>query len=81
MFIFTSGMIALFIDTTRIYQYIAGGTRIPRDMALTLVILIPLSLGGAYVAKRIVHKVPQNLFRLIIASFLGLVALKFIFLP
>lgn len=81
IYIFTSGMIALFIDVTRISRYFAGGTRLPREMAVLLILLVPLSLAGAYIAKRIINKVPQKFFRNIIAVLLGLIAVKFLVLP
>jgi uncharacterized membrane protein YfcA len=74
-------MIAFFIDVTRISQYLAGGTRLSTHLLYLLALLVPLSFFGAYVAKRIVNKVPQQSFRLVIAALLGLVGLKFLFLP
>ena len=81
VYIFTSGMIALFIDVTRISTYIAEGIRLPKTLALLLIGLIPLSLAGAYLAKRLIDKIPQKYFRLVIAALLGLVAIKFLIHP
>ncbi len=81
MYIFTSGMIALFIDVTRITTYLTDGTRLPGNLALLLLILIPLSFLGAFIAKKIVDRVPQNYFRMVIAVLLGLIALKFLLFP
>ena len=50
-------------------------------MAVLLVFLVPFFLAGAYVAKRIVNKVPQKFFRNIIEVLLGLIAVKFLVFP
>jgi len=81
MYIFTSGMIAFFIDITRITKYITSRTSMPEHLIFILLIAIPISLTGAYTAKKIVNKVPQKYFRLVIAVFLGLIALKFLIIP
>ncbi len=81
VFIFTSGMIALFIDITRIAKYISGGTALPEQLIYILILLVPISLIGAYLAKRIVNKLPQQYFRLVIAVMLGIIGLKFIIIP
>jgi len=77
-YIFTSGMIALFIDITRISKYLASGTILSKELFYFLLGGIPLSLLGAFTARKIVNKVPQHYFRLVIALFLGLIALKFL---
>ena len=81
VFIFTSGMIALFIDITRVSKYIMGGLTVPTIMLYFLALLIPCSLLGAYFSKKILHKIPQNKFRIVIAIMLGIMSLKFIIFP
>ncbi len=81
MYIYTSGVIALFIDISRIFRYFTGGTALPQPLFYILILLIPVSFSGAYVARKIVDLVPQRLFRLIITSLLGMVALKFLIFP
>lgn len=80
-YIFTSGMIALFIDITRITKYLTGGSRLPENLFLILLLAIPISLAGAFVAKKVVHKISQKYFRIVIAVFLDLIATKFLFMP
>lgn len=80
-YIFTAGMIAFFIDVTRITKYLTGGILLDKYLWIMLLILIPLSFLGAYVAKRIVDLVPQNIFRLVIAALLGIVGFKFLLFP
>lgn len=81
MYIFTSGMIALFIDITRVSRYITGGTTLNNELLYTLIVCIPLSFGGAVIAKKIMIKIPQKSFRLFVGIFLGLVGMKLIFSP
>lgn len=77
-YIFVSGAIAMFIDITRIVRYFTGGMGLPEDLALMLFILVPLSLLGAWVAKKLVDRVPQNYFRLVIAVMLGIMGIKYL---
>jgi uncharacterized protein len=81
MYLFTAGMIALFIDLTRTAKYLMGGMTLSHYLWILLLFLIPLSLLGAYLAKKIVKFVPQKSFRLLIAVFLGLIGLKFLIYP
>ncbi len=77
-YLYTAGVIAFFIDVSRISKYLTGGVRLDKTLGLLLIVLVPLSLLGAYLAKKIVNKVPQKMFRLVIAVFLGLVGFKFL---
>jgi len=79
VFIFTSGVIGLLIDSSRVTQYLIGGIRVEGSLLLVLVICIPISLAGAYLAKELVDKIPQKFFRLFIAIALFLVGLRYLF--
>ena len=81
VYIFTSGLIALFIDITRVSRYIWGGTRLQQDLLIALIFCIPISFLGAYIAKRILDKLPQKFFRIFIGIFLFLVGAKLLFWP
>ena len=81
VYIFTSGLIALFIDITRVSRYIWGGTRLQQDLLIALIFGIPISFFGAYVAKRLLDKLPQKFFRIFIGGFLFLVGVKLLFWP
>lgn len=81
IFIFSSGAIAFLIDLTRISAYYFGGTMFTNLSIITLALSIPASFAGAYIAKRFVDKIQQKYFRIIVAIFLGLIALRFILLP
>jgi len=69
------------VDSTRIITYFTGGATLPKELCYGLLIFIPISFLGAQLAKRIVHKIPQNKFRSVIAVFLFAIGLKLILLP
>jgi len=73
VYIFTSGLIALFIDLTRISRYLSGGTRLGQEYLIALVVSIPVSFAGAYLARRFLNRLPKKYFRIFIAFFLALV--------
>lgn len=75
IYIFTSGLIAFFIDVTRISRYVWGGTIIENDLLYTLAACIPLSFAGSYWAKKVLARIPQKSFRLFVGIFLGLAGL------
>ncbi len=79
VFLFTSGVIGLLIDSSRIAQYLMSGIKLGSLMT-TLFLCIPFSLLGAYIAKKLVDKIPQQSFRLFIAVTLLLVGLRYLFL-
>ena len=76
VYIFTSGLIAFFIDLTRVTRYIWGGTRLQDELLVALVLSIPISFAGAYLAKRFLDRLPQKFFRIFVGVFLALVAIK-----
>jgi hypothetical protein len=76
VYIFTSGLIALFIDVTRVSRYIWGGTRLEQNLLYTLIICIPVSFAGAYIAKKFLDRLPQRFFRIFVGVFLALVGAK-----
>lgn len=78
VYISTAGAIALFIDSTRIATYLLKDVRLDSKYLWGFLLFIPASLIGAGVAKKIVDRVPQNKFRIVIAVFLFLVGVKFL---
>lgn len=76
MYLFAIGAIALVVDSTRLVTYWAEGTRLTETLLLAIATSIPASFAGAYFAKRMVTRIPQDKFRVAIAIFLGVVALK-----
>ena len=80
VYLFSSGLIALFIDFTRLSKYLSGGTRLDKPLLIALILCIPVSFLGAYLAKKLLNKIPQKTFRLFVGIFLALVAIKLIIL-
>lgn len=75
VYIFTSGLVALFIDVTRVSRYIWGGTRMEAGLLYILIVCIPVSFAGAYFAKRFLSRLSQKYFRLFVGLFLALVGI------
>jgi len=81
VYIFTSGLIALFIDVTRVSRYIWGSTRLEENLLLALIACIPISFLGAYAAKKFLDRLPQRYFRVFVGIFLALVGAKLLIRP
>ena len=81
VYLFTNGAIAFVIDSTRLTAYTLGGERLSVLLLWALLFCIPASLIGAYGAKYIVGQIPEKKFRLVVALFIGLVALKLLVWP
>ncbi|MBN3041143.1 MAG: sulfite exporter TauE/SafE family protein [Candidatus Omnitrophica bacterium] len=80
-YIYSAGMIAFFIDISRITKYLTGGMTLNKYLLILLLFLVPLSFIGAFTAKKIVNFIPQKSFRLVIAVLLGFIGLKFLIYP
>jgi uncharacterized membrane protein YfcA len=81
VYIFTSGLIAFFIDATRIWRYLGGGTRLEKNLLLALIACIPISFLGAYAAKKFLDRLPQKYFRILVGIFLAIVGTKLLIWP
>jgi uncharacterized membrane protein YfcA len=79
VYIATAGAIGLLVDSTRIITYFTGGATLPERLWLSLLILIPVSFIGAEIAKKVVDRIPQNKFRVVVALFLLAVGIKLLF--
>ena len=79
VFLFTSGVIGLLIDSARIIQYLLSDITLG-FLITALLLCIPASLLGAYIAKKLLDKVSQERFRLYVAAGLFLVGLNYLFL-
>ena len=80
-YLFTSGAIALFIDPARLITYLQAGTRLPENLLWGLFILVPTTFVGSQIAKKLVNKIPQESFRVVVAIFLFIIGLKLVFFP
>ena len=56
VFLFTSRVIGLLIDSSRVTQYFISGIRVEESLLVALAACIPTSLVGAYLAKKLVDK-------------------------
>ena len=81
IYIATAGAIALFIDTTRLMTYFLKGIRLQSLILWGMLIFIPASFLGAKIAQTVVDRIPQKYFRIVIAVFLFLVAVKLLLFP
>ena len=81
VYIATAGAIGLLVDSTRIITYFTGGATLPRELWYGLILFIPVSFLGAQIAKKVVDRIPQNKFRIVIAVFLLAIGIKLIFWP
>ena len=81
VYIATAGAIGLMVDSTRVVTYVAGGMMLPQTLLYGLLIFIPTSFCGAYIAKRIVDKIPQRQFRSIVAMLILIIGIKLVVWP
>ncbi len=81
VYIATAGAIGLLVDSTRIIAYFTSGATLPKELWYGLLLFIPISFVGAQIAKKIVDKIPQYQFRIVIAVFLFAIGLKLIVWP
>ncbi len=77
VYLFTSGAIAILIDTSRLTGYQLSGIRLQTFQLSALIFAITASLFGAYLAKTFLTKVPAAQFRLLIALALLIVGLRY----
>ncbi len=80
-YIATAGAIGIMVDSTRIITYFTSGVVLPKELWYGLLLFIPVSFLGAQIAKRIVDKIPQNKFRIVVATFLFIIGVKLIVWP
>jgi hypothetical protein len=77
-YIFSTNAISLLIDSSRLPIYMCNGTKLNIVFILSATFFIPLSLIGTILAKRLVIKIPQQIFRILVTIFLGLAGIKFL---
>lgn len=65
-YVFTSGIIAFFIDSSRLLRYYQGNVEIKDFSYSVLIFAIVISFFGAYLAKKLVDIIPQDKFRYIV---------------
>jgi len=78
VYIATAAAISLAVDITRIPIYLGSGY-LPRNLIYFIPILFVIAIAGSFTGKKIVHKIPQKIFRRVVLAAIGLVSLKFIY--
>lgn len=78
VYLFTAGAIGLIIDSTRIATYWQQGFELSELRFTWLLLGIPVSLLGAWLAKKLVDYVPQQLFRTIVTTGLLLLGVYYL---
>ena len=81
VYIATVGAIGLAIDSARVTTYVFEGATLPTQLLWGFLLFIPASFIGAHFAKKIVDKIPQKRFRMVVAVFLLLVGIKLFLFP
>ncbi len=81
VYIATAGAIGIMVDSTRIITYFTVGVVLSKELWYGLLLFIPVSFLGAQIAKRIVDKIPQYKFRIVVATFLFIIGVKLIVWP
>lgn len=81
VFIATTGAIAFLIDSTRITTYLVNGVRLDDLFLWGFLAFIPASFAGTALAKKVVDKIPQKWFRMVVALFLFVMGIKFLIFP
>ena len=81
VFIATTGAIAFLIDSTRITTYLVNGVRLDDLFLWGVLAFIPASFAGTALAKKVVDKIPQKWFRMVVALFLFVMGIKFLIFP
>jgi len=77
VYVFTSGLIALFIDAARVSRYVWGGTRLKESLLYALAPPASRFLD-AYAAKKSLDRLHQSFFRVFVGILLAIVGIKLI---
>ena len=81
VYIATIGAVGLAINSTRTVTYFYQGANLTSELYWGLLLFIPASFAGAWLAKKIVNKIPEKQFRAVVAVFLLIFGLKLLFFP
>jgi len=75
----TTGVIAFFVDSTRLFVYVLEGINIDPSLWWGLLLFVPASFVGSYIGRYLVYKISIQYFRKFVALFLLLVGLRLLF--
>lgn len=77
-YIATAAAIALAVDMTRLPVYLGQGF-LDEQYYWLIPVLLVVAIGGSYIGKKLVDKIPQRTFRKIVLIFIAAIGIKFIF--
>lgn len=80
-YLVTGAAIAIVIDVARLATYLYNDVTLPSFYVTSLLLLIPLVLLGTEISAKIVNRIPERVFRVILAIALGAFAIKFLLYP
>ncbi|MBI3032746.1 sulfite exporter TauE/SafE family protein [Candidatus Woesearchaeota archaeon] len=78
LYIATAAAIALAVDATRLPVYLSSGF-LPSEFYGIIPLLVVIAVIGSYIGKKIVAKIPQDKFRIIVLLSIAAVSIKFIY--
>lgn len=78
VYIFTAGAIGFLVDSTRITTYLAQGQTLSTQLLLGMIIFIPMSFLGGFIAKQFANKIPENRFRQFISAMIFFLSITLI---
>ncbi len=81
IYVFTTGLVGAAVDSSRIFGYFNGGTRINHVLFVGIPFFILASVLGVRVGKLMLDKIPQEKFRYVVAFFLFIIGVKFSLFP
>ena len=78
VYIATAAVMALAVDITRIPIYFSSGF-LAQEFYYYLPLLFIIAIAGSYIGKKIVNRIPQNIFRKVVLMAIMIISLKFIY--
>jgi hypothetical protein len=78
VYISTAAAISLAVDLTRIPVYLSSGF-LPKEMLIFIPFLFIIAIVASFIGKKIVNKIPQEIFRKFVLICIGIVSIKFIY--
>lgn len=78
VYLFTAGAMGLAIDSSRLLTYWTGGATVASFGLLLLLVSIPTSFFGAWIAKRTINRLPQRAFRLVVITALTILGFRYL---
>jgi uncharacterized membrane protein YfcA len=81
IFLGTTSIIGLLLDSVRLITYFFRGLSVPAYLYWAMIVFIPVSFFGTFVGQIIVKKIPQERFRMVVLIFLLFVGIRLLLTP